>query len=236
VSTLAETAGRLRRAMSGQRTERGASVAALANVRALAERETLIALLRDACADDARVESNSLLSHTHPLGFDKLVLIDAEPVFALRLHVWLPSAKPVVEHVHNHRFGFASAIVFGGYDMRTFMVSPSGSPMLEYREGIGTVRPDWKLNPVGPAQLTTASLCRIGPGACYALSAETLHQVAVEPQTFCVTLFLESAVLAPATRVFGPVGAAEMAVRPKLPMAASDYRARLDVVLAALTA
>lgn len=231
---LDRIADQLRPALTARTGEIGASSSALERVQALAERQSLAALLEAACTDDTRVVFHARLSHTHPLGFDKLVLIDEEPAFSLRLHVWWPHVKPTVEHVHNHRFGFASVIILGGYDMRTFTTSPVGLPMAEYREGIGTQRPDWQLEPVGPAHLAIASLCRMGPGACYALGPETLHQVVVAPRTFCVTLFLESAVIAPVTRVFAPVDSTEMTIRPKRPFTAAAYRARLDAVLAEL--
>ena len=56
-------------------------------------------------------------SYLHPLGFHKLMLVNASPLFELRIHAWRPTYTVGVDHIHNHRFGFVSSVIRGGYDM-----------------------------------------------------------------------------------------------------------------------
>jgi hypothetical protein len=234
-SILELTAARLRNAFARAPATVGASSAAMDELRGLAEPRSVAALLESALRDDARAAFHAGLSYTHPLGFEKIILIDAEREFALRLHVWWPTGEPEVEHVHNHRFGFASVILAGGFTMRTFAVSPDGDDMVEYREAVADTPPAWQLERIGENRLVTASESRLGRGAGYALAAQTLHQIAVTPGTLCITMFLQTAVISSATRVFALPGPNETQVRAKRPMSVQSYRAQLDAVLAALT-
>src|SRR3954453_19206085 len=61
------------------------------------------------CSDEvARCASLSLF---HVLGFEKFVLVNGEPDFMLRMHVWQPGADPPPGHIHNHRDAIVSTVV-----------------------------------------------------------------------------------------------------------------------------
>ena len=233
-SALEATAAGLRRALAQAPVTAGASSVAMDELRALAEPHRVTALLEEVLRDDAHAARHAGLSYTHPLGFEKIILIDAEPDFALRLHAWWPTGTPEVEHIHDHRFGFATTILAGGYTMRTFAISPDGDEMAEYREESAGTRPAWRLERVGENRLIVASESRLGRGANYALAAQTLHQVDVTPGTLCITMFLQTRVIGSATRVFALPERHEPPVRAKRPMSVQSYRAQLDAVLAAL--
>jgi hypothetical protein len=174
-------------------------------------------------------------SYLHPLGFHKLMLINAAPAFELRLHVWWPDAPPGVDHIHNHRFAFASAVVRGGYNMRIFQTDPAGQPMYEYHENVS---PDggWQLTPVGPARLGLLTSVNLEPGASYALAANALHRVDVAPGDLCVTLLLRTeCATGLATRVFAEPGQAVAASIPIKETSTEDYREQLDALLGELT-
>lgn len=232
--TLEATADRLRRAFAAAPATAGAPGAAMEELRRLAEPRSVAALLEGVLRDDAHAAFHAGLSYTHPLGFEKIILLDAEPEFALRIHVWWPTGKPEIEHVHNHRFGFASFVLAGGYTMRTFAISPDGDDMVEYREEVADTPPAWRLERVGENRLVVASESRLGQGAYYGLAAQTLHQVDVTPGTLCITMFLQTCVTGSATQVFALPGRHETRVRAKKPMSVKSYRAQLDAVLAAL--
>ena len=231
---LEATAAGLRRALAVAPATAGASSVALDELRALAEPLGVAALLEEVLRDNAHAARHAGLSYTHPLGFEKIILIDAEPDYALRVHAWWPTGTPEIEHVHNHRFGFASTILAGGYTMRTFAISPDGDDVAEYREQTAETPPAWRLERVGENRLIVASESRLGRGAHYALAAQTLHQVDVTPGTLCITMFLQTKVIATATRVFAQPGRHEPPLRAKKPMSVQSYRAQLDAVLAAL--
>jgi hypothetical protein len=207
---------------------------ALAILEPLARPDAVHAILEAARREVLRKEALAYRSYTHALGFDKFVLVDASPDYALRVHVWWPTVEPTVEHVHNHRFCFATAILAGGYRMETFSTAPGGRPTMEYREHISDEMFNWFLDPVGLGTVSPATDVRLAPGSGYALAAETLHKVSVPADSLCVTLFLETSIVKPSTRVFAPPGAGELPFREKVPFTVDAYRDGLARVLAEL--
>lgn len=184
-------------------------------------------LLDDVLEDGARLAACARLSYTHALGFDKFVLIDADPVFTLRLHVWWPDRPRIMEHVHNHRFGVAGVILSGGYDMQLFCPADEGEPVAEYVERASLASSDWRLERVGPARLRMQTTWRLREASSYALEAQTLHRIVVPAGAACVTLFLETATVRATTRVFTPPDGVEQKERRKVPFSADEYRGGL---------
>lgn len=204
-------------------------------VAALAAPSRLIDLIWSAYDDPAVAEACAAKSFRHPLGFNKITLIDAPELFTLRLHVWWPMAATAkLEHVHNHRFGFGSAIVFGAYEMRIFEPADTGPVMTEYHEEVSAVN-GWQLRLAGEAHLRTVSTLRLGPGSSYSLPAESFHQVTADTDGPCITLFLQTAMTETTTRVFVAPGSALPAHMPKRPLGTKDYRRQLELVLAVLS-
>lgn len=195
--------------------------------------------LLHAIRDDANVASHCAeMSYRHPLGFDKMVLIDATPSFLLRLHAWWPESQPEVEHIHNHRFGVASAVLCGYYDMQVFQRSSTGMPMTEYRERTGSDKGTWVLESLGAVRLEPVIKARIGRGAHYALTRDAMHAVTVPQGSLCITLFLavpDTVGIRSETRVFARAGCT--ARRPGISrgLATDQYRKQLDAVAAELT-
>jgi hypothetical protein len=208
---------------------------ALETTSSLAQPSRLAGLLRSLGHDGGAVANCASQSYLHPLGFHKLMLINAAPLFELRLHVWWPDSSPGADHIHNHRFPFASAIVRGGYKMQIFQAAATGVPMLEYRE---QPSPDggWQLTAVSPAHLTPVASLNLAPGTSYAVAADTLHRVTVAPGSLCVTLLLSTAYAAgPTTRVFAEPGQPVRGLIPLTTMSCDDYRGHLTVLIDELT-
>ena len=219
----------------------------LAALSSLAQPSRIIELLRSLHSNRDAAAACAEQSYLHPLGFYKLMLIDAAPLFELRVHVWWPSSRPGVDHVHNHRFSFVSTVVCGGYDMQVFQVDPAGEEMAEYREvaspdtgwrleSVGRARlasPDtgWRLEPVGRARLGLLTSAKLRQGSSYALSAEALHRVSVPPGTLCVTLLLRTAIADSTTQVFAEPGHVVSTAIPKMSLSSDDYRAHLEALL-----
>ncbi len=193
----------------------------------------LAKLISAICADQTIVGVCAARSFRHPLGFKKLALIDALPLFMLRVHVWWPGDDIGVEHVHNHRFGFVSSVIRGGYDMELYQPDRTGTPMIEYEE---TVSPDlgWRLRHVGTAGLRPLATLRLRQGSSYAFSPETLHRVTVSQAAPCVTLFLQTAVSRRTTQVFASPGYSAPAGTPKVMLSGDAYRRELTTLLAGL--
>ena len=71
-------------------------------------------------------------SFYHPLGFDKFILLQGEH-FSLRLHNFKPSTEgEPSEHVHNHKWNFASAILHGSFVSEVYEDCATGVPVNRY--------------------------------------------------------------------------------------------------------
>ncbi len=212
---------------------------AVAVVSRLAHSGRIIEFLCTIRDNPALVNHCAAMSYQHPLGFEKIMLVDAQPQFLLRMHAWRPGGEPGVEHVHNHRFMMATAVLRGHYDLQVFQPCRFGTPMVEYRE---TTAPDgrtWCLDTVGIRHLRLLANARVGQGSGYALAADALHRVTVPSGTLCITLFLAALAsdgFVPQTRVFtAPEDGVPAQMRVK-PLSGDEYRRRLDKITEDLAA
>lgn len=204
----------------------------------LAERSQLLGIIHAIRNDPTAVHRCAALSHRHPLGHDKIMLIDTEPSFNLRMHAWWRERPPSVEHVHHHRFSLATALVRGNYDMQVFQRVPSGIRVVQYRQNSSADATEWYLTPAGTVHLRLLTTAKIAEGVGYTLAADALHRVMVPPGSLCLTLFLavtENANLSVDTRVFALPGSAAPALIKERKLTADDYRRRLDAITAELT-
>jgi hypothetical protein len=213
----------------------GLAETAAAEITALGQRTRILELLTSVRADRAALAACAALSYRHPLGFDNLGLIDAAPRFSLRLHLWQPGSSRSVEHVHNHRFGFASVLLRGSYEMRIFRLGQTGTPVTEYREGLASRAAGWRLDQVGEAHVRQLAVLTLHQGSSYWIGPETLHRIAVPPAALCCTLFLETASVAPTTRVFTAPGLAVPASMARRTFSPDDYASGVDAVIAELS-
>jgi endonuclease/exonuclease/phosphatase family metal-dependent hydrolase len=219
--------------------DKGDDLQAAARVLAqLARRSQLLKIINTIRDDAAIVQHCAAMSGRHPLGHDKITLIDAEASWRLRLHAWWPSRIPGVEHVHHHRFNFSTIMVRGHYQMQTFQRASSGTEMIEYHQRSDTRAGEWYLASAGVAHLQLRAATEITEGVGYSLDADALHRVLVPPDTLCLTLFLAiiaNADLSSETRVFALPNETAPAVIKSQTLSADDYRRRLDAIAVELT-
>lgn len=215
---------------AGEATQR----AALEAISGLGTPGRIVPVLRALGADPSTVAARSVQSYRHPLGFDKLELIDAAPRFILRLHIWWPGHSRGAEDVHNHRYAPASVILHGGYEMQIFQRASRGVAMAEFREEYTVHEASWRLEPVGEIALALTATGNLSSGDSYALAADTLHRVTIAPEATCVTLFLETAPIRSTTQIFTEVGSPSRPVAPKLPLGPEGYLQVLAKVLSVL--
>jgi hypothetical protein len=204
-------------------------------VSAMARPSDLAELLLSLSKVDKAIAACAERSFRHPLGFSKLTLIDALPLFNLRVHVWWPGDEGGVDHVHNHRFSFVSGVACGSYDMQLYEQDPAGSPVIEYCENVSPEL-GWRLDHVAATRIRPLTTIRLKPGTSYALPAETLHRVTVKRTVPCVTLFLQTTVSRSTTQVFIKPGEPIPSQTPKEPYSGDDYRRQLESILALLRA
>jgi hypothetical protein len=221
----------LQTARSNDDTQR----AALEAISLLASPERVSALLSSLRSSTQGLDDRTMLSYRHALGFDKLTLINAAPSFVLRIHAWWPERNRGTEHIHDHRFVLASAILRGGYDMHSFTPDIAGEPMSEFREQLSDPSADWRLYPVGSAHLRLLGTTKLIQGVSYSQAADTLHQVVVTPETLCLTLFLETAAISSTTRIFSEARINHSVTVPKQILTTEEYLQLLDAVLAEIT-
>jgi hypothetical protein len=206
------------------------STALLDALATIAQPASLITLINSIRTDSNVVESCASRSFLHPLGFDKIMLINCSPLFTLRLHAWWPTQKFAAEHVHNHRFNFLSFVVQGGYMMETFeSTREDGMRMTEYQETPGADG-SWELRKVGPAYIQPIESRAFKQGVGYELPSDALHKVIVTPGTMCLTMFLQTTPTSSATRVYTNPEEPTPARTPKNTLSAMAYRGKLDTI------
>jgi endonuclease/exonuclease/phosphatase family metal-dependent hydrolase len=203
----------------------------------LANQGELLKIINAIRDDPAIVRRCAALSGRHPLGHDKLTLIDAESSWRLRLHAWWPSRVPGVEHVHHHRFSFSTFMVRGHYEMQIFQRAALGTEMIEYRQRSNAETREWYLGSAGVAHLQLLATVEINEGSGYSLDSHALHRVVVPRDALCLTLFLAiiaDADLSSETRVFALPRETAPAIIKSQTLTEDDYRRRLDAIIAEL--
>jgi len=210
------------------------SKAILNALSSIAQPDALVGLIDSVRADSRALASCASRSFRHPLGFDKIMLLNCLPLFSLRIHVWWPSDTAGVEHIHNHRFNFVSFAVRGGYTMETFQADgDSGIIMAEYQETL-TQKRKWELRRLGDAYIQPLCTVAVKQGSGYELQADTLHKVTVEPGSMCITIFLQTTQIRTTTRVFTQPEGCVPIQSPKEVFSTRVYRRRLETIASEL--
>jgi hypothetical protein len=211
---------------------------ASSTVSRLAAHDGLLEIIQSVRRDPGEVERYAHYSLRHPLGHDKIVLLRADSEFELRIHAWWPDGIPRVEHVHHHRFGFASTVLRGQYEMQIFQLSPEGMPMTRYDQRTSANPWGWRLQAEETVPLQLLSTSQVVTGAGYTLSPEALHRVTVPPRELCLTLFLAvtgNADMSAGTKIFTVPGSTIQSQTPARPFTAAAYASRLDSLITELT-
>ncbi|MFX4218554.1 hypothetical protein ACOL3B_06585 [Aliarcobacter butzleri] len=69
-------------------------------------------LINNIINDEVELLKIAKQSYKHSNGFDKILLIDKRPNYALRLHLWNPENK-CDGHIHNHEWDLSGIIIKG---------------------------------------------------------------------------------------------------------------------------
>lgn len=174
----------------------GMALRVLAELAPTAVLDSLIdELIEDAVRNPADTLARARLSYRHPLGFQKITLLLAEPAYTLRVHVWPPalSGTSAPEHIHNHRFSLASRVLHGAMTMKLYVPDERGEALARYEEASGQAAKGWRLRSTGLAAVRGTADLRLAAGSDYWLAADVLHQVVPRPEAATMTLFLETA-------------------------------------------
>ncbi|MDQ7905997.1 hypothetical protein RB614_15905 [Phytohabitans sp. ZYX-F-186] len=160
-------------------------------LRSIGEPAALRHLIGSVLASDDLAEALARRSYPHPLGFDKIILLSQQPLGQLRLHIWWPETARRREHVHNHRFAFASFVVTGEVRMRVYRPSDDGEALVHFRETSLAAEGVWEFQRLGDTRLRLCLNADLGAGSTYAMPADALHRIDASP-LLTATLFLET--------------------------------------------
>ena len=124
-------------------------------------------------------------SYLHPNGFDKLVLVSGE-TFKLRLHNFHPPKvmKPA-ESVHNHKWEFASSILFGGYKAQEFDTTGGEQKREHYRYS-----KEEGLEYVGTTTVGVTDEYEVSKGHSYFMPGDVYHSITRISDQGCITLMM----------------------------------------------
>jgi hypothetical protein len=202
-------------------------------LRRLAEPATLWPLLDAIGRDDRAASQVAAASTRHVLGFDKFVLLSLGGS-ELRMHVWWPGDLRRREHIHNHRFPFASVVLAGTLRSQMFELAESGRKMIHFHET--SSRPDdgWRFQRVGSVSIRECLSVEVTPGSAYTMGIDLFHRV--EPGSELTATL----VLRPPNRrshssvLIDPTGSPP-APAPMNPFSVAEFAAKLCALRRALT-
>lgn len=140
-------------------------------------------------------------SYHHALGFKKFVLYNSGEAGQLRLHYWDTESARNIEHIHGHRFTFASTVVTGRMITTLFQARADGSKYRQYREEAAEVAREWRFVEVAEENLASCAAFDMSAGDKYVLGSSNLHRAEVPRQVETVTLLVQG----PIERQWSPI-------------------------------
>ncbi|GAA4829366.1 hypothetical protein [Algivirga pacifica] len=143
-------------------------------------------------------------SYYHKNGFDKLVLLQGEN-FKLRLHVFHPADRSTaMENIHDHRWHFASSILYGQFGMELFQEQEGGEEQrfaYTYHPALDK-KDSYSVEERGKVQLGCIANHTLVAGMQYFLHREALHKITSMGKEGCVTLMLTAAGQKPTCKLY----------------------------------
>lgn len=146
-------------------------------------------IVQAVCGSESRLRWCAERSFPHPLGFDKFVLFRC-PQYELRLHVWRSGPARRNEHIHDHRFSFASTTVVGHLDVEMYRIGAGGTLMVRYDEWRPGERRDYAFQRPELVTVLPVATLHVAAGSAYCLPAETLHRIRVSAD-FAATIVVK---------------------------------------------
>jgi hypothetical protein len=178
----------------------------------------------------------------HPNGFDLINLagalprLDQLPPYRVRLHIWWPERRDVIEDVHNHAWNFASCVVTGA--LRFITYAPTSDPQAQwfywypYRFGSdGVYTPEH----VEQTRLRPAFDAALATGTRYHFDYRELHRVIPLDDQPTATLVVTGRFLRDGSDIYTEQPRHATGARiPRQPLGATAVRERLARLKAAM--
>ena len=165
---------------------------ALAILRDTAALPHILELIR---ADPARLIVAARASYRHRNGFDKIVLA-APPGSQLKLvlHLWRQDEVVGRDHIHNHRWDFASVVLLGALQLELYKRDAEGATYIRMKYRKARSLNDgtrYRLEPCGTMPVSAAASAILTVGSTYTWSARLLHRAWALPGTTTATLIVQ---------------------------------------------
>lgn len=162
-------------------------------VAAMAKPEVIGSIIRQILAGGHEVAEIARRSYRPAANFDEIVLIDAADIrsYRLTLRLWDPpyTVGDIAEaSIHDHRFGFWSAVLIGSVTTETFTRDASGMPFNEYQcvpEKHGELTVGDRYTPMGLTYLAAGAAAVAGPGGVSYLPYHRIHRVVFPDDLVC---------------------------------------------------
>jgi hypothetical protein len=139
--------------------------------------EVLQEVVYAVCANDRLIEICAQNSESHPLGFDKFVLLTS-PLYELRLHIWWPDATRGRGDIHNHRFSFASAVVTGMIEVSSYRLGTPGRKMTHLVEEVKNKA--YKYRTLGDVKVKRTATLALSRGSSYYMEGYSGRPIKVQ--------------------------------------------------------
>jgi hypothetical protein len=164
------------------------------------------AIIRAYLANRANLSTIAARSYAHSNGFEKIVLED-QPGYKLRLHVWWRGNHALDSDVHNHSWDFASWVLIGGLCTELFTEVPADAatePMEHYRfvPAVRNGRMSYELQHRGSCGLKRVFAATHDADTRYALQHRQLHTGNPDAERLTATLVLQTRTLAPESDIY----------------------------------
>ena len=205
---------------------------ALTTLRSTAPLASVLELIQKDTSSLARLAS---CSYRHRNGFDKIVLASGGGAgLKLVLHVWPRHDLPDEDHIHNHRWDFASVVLAGALQLDVYEPDHAGEPysVMRYRSLPGPGNCDLELD--GTMTVSVHASLTMAVGSSYTWSADMLHRAYGVPGQMTATLIVQGPARRSNTSVLVPVqraGAAEPGVQPVRRLHADQLRRTLAALV-----
>jgi hypothetical protein len=189
---IATAEGFLAKAVAGHVS--GSHDALLDAVNEMGRPGNLTRLITQLMADRSRLMACAALSYHHANNFLRFVLLaGSDPDWKLRLHLWWPDEQERVrhdEHIHNHRWDFATTLLEGSYRAQEFL--PMGAmDMYRYTYFSAEGSRTFRLVPNGLGSVRRVQETIFLQGSSYMISHRILHRIISGSDDLTATLFLQ---------------------------------------------
>jgi hypothetical protein len=181
------------------------------------------AIISQLSNDDALLRQCAALSYEHPVGFDKLILLQRSDGALIKIDYW-PAERRPRRDVHNHRWSFCSKVLLGKLSIREYGIVKSSTATSIYRLSVPPDEGD-EFPQMGAVECIWKGVLR--PGSTYWQDHRPFHSADAVTGEICATLVAQG----PPSKTYSDViSTARPVIGRTVPFQPSELRSRLERV------